>query len=280
MNEQLKLQWQEEFEAADIKTVRQMLAQEPGLVNVRIRQNNQAAPRWGPLFVASIKLNSLEKIKALVEAGANVNNSELGTHWPSTDYEINRYLIERGVDVNQPSYLGFHAIGVTGLDTFLLMMKHGLDPNFTWEYIGQTMLHMQALHDNDKELACTFILIRAGANVNAQARTGLDDEPIMENEHGIRYGRETPLHSAARSGSKLQVRLLLDHGADASLRTVSRIVQPKQLTEWTGEITSFFWPMTEFKRVLFEPYQGETPMEMAIRHGHDEVAAVLEERTG
>lgn len=142
------------------------------------------------------------------------------------------------------------------------------------------MLHMQALHDNDKELACTFMLIRAGANVNAQARTGLDDEPIMENEHGIRYGRETPLHSAARSGSKLQVRLLLDHGADASLRTVSRIVEPKQLTEWTEEVTSFLWPMTEFKRVLFEPYPGETPQEMAIRYGHDEVAATIEERTG
>ena len=280
MNQQLKRQWQEEFEAAEIRTVRQMLAQEPGLVNVRVRQSNQEEPRWGPLFVASIKLKSLEKIKALVEAGANINNSELGTHWPSTDYEINRYFIERGTDVNQPSYLGFHAIGVTGLDSFLLMMKHGLDPNFTWDYIGQTMLHMQALHDNDKELACTYILIRAGANVNAQARTGLDDEPIMENEHGIRYGRETPLHSAARSGSKLQVRLLLDHGADASLKTVSRIVEPKQITEWTEDVTSFLWPMTEFKRVLFEPYPGETPLEMAIRYGHDEVAAVLEERTG
>ena len=280
MNQQLKLQWQEEFENADVQTVRQMLAQEPGLVNVRVRQSNQAEPRWGPLFVASIKLNSLEKIKALVEAGANINNSELGTHWPSTDYEINRYFVERGIDVNQPSYLGFHAIGVTGLDSFLLMMKHGLDPNFTWAYIGQTMLHLQALHDSDKELACSFMLIRAGANVNAQARTGLDDEPIMENEHDIRYGRETPLHSAARSGSKLQVRLLLDHGADASLRTVSRIVEPKQLTEWTEEVTSFPWPMTEFKRLLFEPYSGETPLEMAIRYGHDEVAAVLEERTG
>ena len=280
MNQQLKLQWQEEFEAADIKTVKQMLAQEPGLVNVRVRQINQEEPRWGPLFVASVKLNSLDKVKALVEAGANINNSELGTHWPSTDYEINRYFVERGIDINQPSYLGFHAIGVTGLDTFLLMMKHGLDPNFTWAYIGQTMLHMQALHDNDKELACTFMLIRAGANVNAQARTGLHDEPIMENEHGIRYGRETPLHSAARSGSKLQVRLLLDHGADASLKTVSRIVEPKQLTEWTEEVTSFLWPMTEFKRLLFEPYPGETPLEMAIRYGHDEVAAIFEERSG
>ncbi len=280
MNQQLKRQWQEEFEAADAKTVRQMLAQEPGLVNVRVRRSNQAEPRWGPLFVASVKLNSLDKVKALIEAGANINNSELGTHWPSTDYEINRYFVERGIDVNQPSFLGFHALGVTGLDTFLLMMKHGLDPNFTWAYIGQTMLHMQALHDNDKELACSFMLIRAGADVNAQARTGLDDEPIMENEHGIRYGRETPLHSAARSGSKLQVRLLLDHGADASLRTVSRIAEPKQLAEWTGEVTSFLWPMTEFKRVLFEPYPGETPLEMAIRYGHHDVAAIFEERTG
>ena len=189
MNQQLKLQWQEEFAEADVQTVRHMLDQEPELVNVRVRRSNQTEPRWGPLFVASIKLNSLDKIEALVEAGANINNSQLGTHWPSTDYEINRYLIECGTDINQPSYLGFHAIGVTGLDSFLLMMKNGLDPNFTWAYIGQTMLHMQALHDADKELACTFMLIRAGANVNAQARTGLDDEPIMENEHGIRYGR-------------------------------------------------------------------------------------------
>ena len=279
MNQQLKARWQEEFDKADVKTIRQMLAQEPQLVNVRVRRSNQAAPQWGPLFVASVKLNSIDKVKALVEAGANINNSELGTHWPSTDYEINRYFIERGIDVNQPSYLGFHAIGVTGLDTFLLMMDNGLDPNFTWAYIGQTMLHMQALHDADRELACTFMLIRAGANVNTQARTGLDDEPIMENEHGIRYGRETPLHSAARSGSKLQVRLLLGHGADASLRTVSRIVEPKQLTKWTEEVTSFLWPMTEFKRVLFEPYAGETPREMATRYGHHEVAAILDERT-
>ena len=280
MNQQLKAQWQEEFEKADVQTVRQMLTQEPRLVNVRVRRSNQAEPRWGPLFVASVKLNSLDKVKALIEAGANINNSELGTHWPSTDYEINRYFIDRGVDVNQPSYLGFHAIGVTELDSFLLMMKHGLDPNFTWAYVGQTMLHMQASHDNDKELACTYMLIRAGADVNAQARTGLDDEPIMENEHGIRYGRKTPLHSAARSGSKLQVSLLLDHGADASLKTVIRIVEPKQLAEWTGDVTSFLWPMTEFKRVLFEPYPGETPREMAIRYGHHEIAAILKERTG
>ena len=115
MNQQLKARWQEEFDKAGVKTIRQMLAQEPQLVNVRVRRSNQAVPQWGPLFVASVKLNSLDKVKALVKAGANINNSELGTHWPSTDYEINRYFIDCGIDINQPSYLGFHAIGVTGI---------------------------------------------------------------------------------------------------------------------------------------------------------------------
>ena len=36
------------------------------------------------LFSASINTKDIDKVKALVEAGADVNNSDLGTHWPST----------------------------------------------------------------------------------------------------------------------------------------------------------------------------------------------------
>ena len=198
MNQQLKAQWREEFDKADVQTVRQMLTQEPELVNVRVRRSNQAEPRWGPLFVASVKLNSLDKAKALIEAGANINNSELGTHWPSTDYEINRYFIERGIDVNQPSFPRVpchrcYRIGLLSADDEA-RARSQLHVGIHW---ADDVAYASAAR-YDKELACTFMLIRAGANVNAQARTGLDDEPIMENEHGIRYGRETPLHSAAR----------------------------------------------------------------------------------
>ena len=49
------------------------------------------------------------------------------------------------------------------------MMENGLDPNYAWPHTGQTMLHMQALRDTDKELACAYTVIKAGANVNAQA---------------------------------------------------------------------------------------------------------------
>ncbi len=277
MNQELIERWQTEFETADAETVRQMLAEAPELVNVKVNHTspNGRIRQWGPLFSASINLKSLDKVKALVEAGADVNNSDLGTHWPSTEYEINRYLLSQGTDINQPCYLGFHAVGVTNFDSFLLMVENGLDPNFAWTHNGETLLHVQSRHDDNTHLAQAYILIKAGADVNPQVLSGLDDEPIMDNEHFVQYGKETPLHFAARLGNQRMVRLLLDHGADPSLRTVSRMSEPKQFTEWTDEVTSLVWPLREFKRVLFQPYEGETPLDMALREANAEIANIL-----
>ena len=277
MNQEHIERWQTEFETADVKIVRQMLAEAPELVNVKVNHTspNGRIRQWGPLFSASINIKSLGKVKALVEAGADVNNSQLGTHWPSNDYEINRYLISQGTTVNQPCYLGFHAVGVTNFDSFLLMVENGLDPNFAWSYNGETLLHVQSRHDDDTHLAQAYILIKAGANVNAQALSGLDDEPIMDNEHFVQYGKETPLHFAARLGNQRMVRLLLDHGADPSLKTVSRMSEPKQFAEWTDKVTSLVWPLREIKRVLFQPYEGETPLDMALREDNAEIANIL-----
>lgn len=277
MNQKLIERWQTEFETADAETVRQMLTEAPELVNVKVNHTspNGKIRQWGPLFSASINLKSLDKVKALVDAGADVNNSDLGTHWPSTDYEINRYLLNHGTEVNQPCYLGFHAVGVTNFDSFLLMMENGLDPNFAWLHNGETLLHVQSRHDDDTHLAQAYILIASGADVNPQALSGLDDEPIMDNEHFVQYGKETPLHFAARLGNLRMVRMLLDHGADPSLKTVSRISEPKQFAGWTDEVTSLVWPLREFKRVLFQPYGGETPLDMALREGNEGIANIL-----
>ena len=279
MNQELIERWQTEFETADAETVRQMLAEAPELVNVKVNHTspNGRIRQWGPLFSASINLKSLDKVKALVEAGADVNNSDLGTHWPSTKYEINRYLLSQGTDINQPSYLGFHGVGVTNFDSFLLMVENGLDSNFAWPYNGETLLHVQSRHDDDTHLAQAYILIKAGADVNAQALSGLDDEPIMDNEHFVQYGKETPLHFAARLGNQRMVRMLLDHGADPALKTVSQRNEPKQFTKWTDEVTSLVWPLREFKRVVFQPHEGETPLDMALREGNAEIANILKQ---
>lgn len=125
-----------------------MLAEAPELVNVKVN-------KISPLLNASVRSKDLDKVKALVEAGADVNNNDLGTHWPSRDYEINRYLIS------------------------------------------------------------------------------------------------------------------------PSLKTVSRMQHPKQFTEWTDEVTALVWPLREFKRVVFQPYEGETPLDMALREGNEEIVNTL-----
>ena len=53
----------------------------------------------------------------------------------------------------------------------------------------------------------------------------------MDNEHFVQFGRETPLHFAARLGNIKQVRLLLTHGANPALQTVSRLSDPRRMID-------------------------------------------------
>lgn len=260
-----------------MECVRIWLTKQPSLVSAPVdcTLKSGSVRRWSPLFVASNHLRDLGKVKALVEAGADLNNSDWGTHWPSEDYAINAYFIERGIDVNQPSYLGFHGVGVTGLDSFFLMLNNGLDPNSVWPYNGESLLHVQARHDDDTHLARAQALIQAGSNVNVQALSGLDDAPIMDNEHFVQFGRETPLHFAARLGNIRQVRLLLAHGANPALQTVSRLSDPRHMVDWPMDVAALMWPKKSFQQLVFEPYDGETPLDMAVREGHEHIAQVL-----
>jgi hypothetical protein len=264
--------WKCEFQNATTEKIVGWLSQNPELVNVRVtvKGKNGRTFERGPLFYASNGLKDLNKVKALVDAGAQLKNGPLGTHWPSSEYEINEYFISQGIDIDQPSYLGFHAMGVTGLDSFYLMMANGMKPNYAWPYNGETLLHVTAREDRDDHLAKAYTLIMAGGNVNATTLSGLGDEPIMDNEHFVRYGKETPLHFAARLGSFQMARLLLAHGADPSQKTVSRMVEPKEFTKWPEGIDT--WHVNKVQRLLFEEYEGETPKEMALREGHQIIA--------
>lgn len=275
MEKSLIKRWKSEFQSATTERIAEWLSHSPELVNVRItaKGKNGRIFERGPLFYASNSLKDLSKVKVLVDAGAQLKNGPLGTHWPSSEYEINEYFINKGIDIDQPSYLGFHAMGVTGLDSFYLMMENGMKPNYAWPYNGETLLHVTAREDREDHLAKAYTLLKAGGDVNAGTLSGFDDEPIMDNEHFVRYGRETPLHFAARLGSIQMARLFLEHGADRTLKTVSRMVKPKEKTEWPNEIDT--WHVHTVQRLVFEEYEGETPKEMALREGHFKIAELL-----
>lgn len=275
MGENLLECWKSEFQSATTENIAEWLSQCPELITVRVtvKGKNEHTYKRGPLFYANNGLKDLDKVKVLVEAGAQLKNGPLGTHWPSSEYEINEYFISKGIDIDQPSYLGFHAMGVTGLDSFFLMMDNGMKPNYAWPHNGETLLHVTAREDRHDHLAKAYTLLKAGADINAVTLSGLDDEPIMENEHFVRYGRETPLHFAARLGSIQMARLFLAHGADPTLKTVSRMVEPKAKTNWPNEIIT--WHVNKVQRLVFEEYEGETPRDMALREGHHNIAKLL-----
>lgn len=274
----LEERWRTGFAGSSIQDIQYFLEMDSSLVArpIEIRLKNGSTRLWGPLFAACAHLGDVAKARVLVEAGADLDNSELGTHWPGLSFEITEFLINSGANVNQPSYLGFHAIGLVDLDTFYLLLENGLSPNWPWPYNGETPLHVQARHDDDQHVAVAYALIDAGADINAQALSGLADEPIMENEHFVKYGKETPLHFAARLGNIRHLRLLLRRGADTSLRTVSRIIQPKETTQWEGDVTQLTWPLSTYRRVAYEPYEGETPLDMARKNKHTEIVRLLE----
>jgi hypothetical protein len=41
-------------------------------------------------------------------------------------------------------------------------------------------------------------------------------------------------------------------------------------------VTELTWPLRRYERTLFEAYEGETPLDMAKRLGHEEVCRIIE----
>ena len=78
------------------------------------------------------------------------------------------------------------------------------------------------------------------------ALSSLEDEPIMDNEHFVQFGREAPLHFAARLGNIKQVRPLLKHGANPALQTVSRLSDPRRMIDWPTDVSALMWPKKSF----------------------------------
>ncbi|MEC7226204.1 MAG: hypothetical protein VXW00_04985, partial [Candidatus Latescibacterota bacterium] len=58
-------------------------ATEPRIRARRLHAEKRICAPMEPLFVASNHLRDLGKVKALIDAGADLNNSDWGAHWPS-----------------------------------------------------------------------------------------------------------------------------------------------------------------------------------------------------
>lgn len=158
----------------------------------------------------AIRDKDLNRVIELVEAGADVNlhsysitgNGQAPLHYAALfgDYDIFKYLIEKGVHINSvvDNPLFVHAVVSKAINTkdfsiYNLLLQKGADLNMT-----DRLIHMVAKLDNDPEGRLLKELIEKGEDINHVASVG------------------TPLHFAVSSGNLNAIKVLVEAGANLS----------------------------------------------------------------
>jgi len=131
-----------------------------------------------------------------------------------------KILLEKGADPNFKSNKGRSPLGCALpignpfprskcniLKCFEELLRHGADPNV--KYGSVNIIHVLA---NDKDLDFLLKLLEYDANIDAQT------DPISSGLSAGKGGGNTPLHRAALDGQAKCCKILLDKGANATIK--------------------------------------------------------------
>lgn len=127
-------------------------------------------------------------------------------------------LYEKGVSLEQDidHHLLFNAAFNAQPSTVRWLLQKGEDANYTSPKTGENALHFAiSKRSNPERIEVVRILVEAGADVNQQTTPGSETSCFMRDAF---LKGETPLHRAAAYGDAMMIRLLLDAGADPSMK--------------------------------------------------------------
>ena len=265
------LLWHRAFLSGDLPSLRRLLEDLPKLARAEtasrsVYLDSGDVMRGCGLYLASVHVGDPELVRLLAESGGVPlrNGWDFGTPWPGNNVDVTEVLLDVGFQINMPNFSN------TNEETFAFILDSGVDFSTQWPGDGHTWLHTAV---GGKALLKVLSVIHAGGDVNIRTHSGLDDEPMIDSNPEL--GGQTPLHMAARGGNPEMVRLLLRHGADPTLRTLSRKVDPEKRTPWKHD--EFLWWSRTPQRFWYEAYEGETPADVARKPGHDRCVSLLEE---
>ena len=162
---------------------------------------------WTPLMYAA-RQGALAAARVLVEAGAGMNLTDpdgttaLVLAIINDHYDSARLLVEKGADPNIADTAGMAALYAA------------VDVNTLGEIYGRPA---KKVVNDITALELMKVLLTHGANPNAQLKTPALYRAHTPGEPTLGEGA-TPLMRAAKNGDAATMRLLLDHGADPSLR--------------------------------------------------------------
>lgn len=188
---------------------------------------------------------SVEKVRQLIKEGVDVNqgashnqSTPLGTAIRYQHPEIIRLLVEAGANVNQEDNRGrsllMQAIINRKPEMAAILLELGADPGWVDRNNKDALDYLFSRKQPDQEIA--NLLIDAGANINRVRGAGsllqmaCDSNDLQLVRSLLDKGAEpniadplgrTPLFTAVSAGNQEMVKLLVDGGADLSVKAMN-----------------------------------------------------------
>ena len=166
----------------------------------------------------------LAAVEKLVAQGANINYID---NWGnsaifSAAWEGNRKALDLfynlGANISfDDANLLCNAAFNGKVDSVKWLLEKGEDPNFTFTNTGENALHYTIckMSEIDERVEIAKILIAAGTDVNKKTLPGKPTLCFMRDAY---LKGETPLHRAAAYGNAAIIKMLLDAGAEPSMK--------------------------------------------------------------
>jgi ankyrin repeat protein len=238
-------------------------------------------------FLSSAKDGNLHDVKKYFMQGADINAKD-DKGYDSLKYaadngnmEIATFLIANGADINAESIAGNNALSFAAskghLEMASFLIAKGIDKDHQ-NHIGNTPL-IEAVHQkqaemvrtllsckvsldpqNEKKLAAIhfvrdlptlYILLNAGADINAQAASGL-----------------TPLMLAIRSNYEIFAKTLVDAGADIRLKDAEGMTALHYASSWGWDESLLHALVEAGADVYAKNNRGLTPTDIARNRHH------------
>jgi ankyrin repeat protein len=211
-------------------------------------------------------------------------------------------LLDAGADVNQKSEFGWTALLVATQNRYykigVYLLDHGADPNIANEG-GWTPLYIATDNRNIEggdyptrkpdmdHLDYIKRLLAAHANPNLRMRSSTETRTVFTHQWLLEEGA-TPFLRAAQSGDIVLLKLLLEHGADPSITTDSKVT-PLMVASgigWVQGVTYEWSPQQTLETVKLlldlgadvnaqDVLDGRTALMGAAHKGRNDVVELL-----
>jgi ankyrin repeat protein len=274
--------------------------------------NLNVANRAGyvPLLGAAVA-GHIDIVKALIEAGADtsvrVNEGRLNALMLAAfggHQDVVEYLITKGFDLKQVTDTGENFLHVAADSDSLKMVRMGLDqgidPNSTNNY-GETPLHQAVISLFRREMTSQKAeiikaLLAGGADIDCRDTAG--NSPLIyavqsgkseavsllitagANVSNINNDGITPLVRAIENGNLEIVSMLLQNGAITETWEKHYGLSPLHMAVLYGDIEVLRRLLDYAEDINIEDAARRTPLDMARKYGHKQIADLLKSKGG